>query len=301
MSIDRSTLFEAEVPLPSDPIHASANRLVGFTARYERLRRDLRLLADPDGVRAWSKRHHKRELPVCDALAQRYPLVIFGGDVGTGKTATAMGASDRLARESKRDAMLFKLSTRVRGTGRVGEMSTLINQAFEVVVQESGKHRSAFLVIDEADSLTASRDADHSHHEDKVAVNTIIQRIDDLRRLGGRVLVILCTNRRAALDPAVVRRAARIEVFDRPTEAEREALLRMDLEGLEIGERAIRELVEATGPSDDGRTPGFTFSDLRGRLLPEAVSHAFPDRGLTSADLLAAARSTVPSPRILDE
>jgi AAA+ superfamily predicted ATPase len=301
MNVERSSLFEAEIPLPSERLLASSARLVGFETRYDRLRRDLRLLSDSESVRAWSRTHHKRELPICDAVAERYPLVIFGGDVGTGKTATALGASDRLARESKREAMLFKLSTRVRGAGRVGEMTTLINQAFEVVTQEAGKHRSTFLVIDEADSLTASRSGDHSHHEDKVAVNTIIQRIDDLRRMGGRVLVFLCTNRAAALDPAVVRRAARIETFDRPTDAEREALLRMDLDGLEIPDETLRELVAATGPRGAGKTPGFTFSDLRGRLLPEAVAHAFPDRKLTGADLLAAARSVVPSPRLVDE
>ena len=72
------------------------------------------------------------------------------------------------------------------------------------------------MIIDEADSLAASRNGDQSHHEDKVAVNTLIQRIDDIQRCKGRVLVFLCTNRFAALDPAIVRRAGRIEHFDRP-------------------------------------------------------------------------------------
>jgi len=64
------------------------------------------------------------------------------------------------------------------------------------------------LIIDEADSLAAKRNGGQSHHEDKVAVNTLIQKIDDVRRLEGRSLVILCSNRYESLDPAILRRAA---------------------------------------------------------------------------------------------
>jgi AAA+ superfamily predicted ATPase len=229
-------------------------------------------------------------------VGDRYPLVIFAGDVGTGKTATAEGVCDRLAREAKRDAMLFKLSTRVRGSGKVGQMSALLNEAFEAVAKQAGKTRHAFLIIDEADSLASSRETAQSHHEDKVAVNTIIQKVDDLRRHSGRIVVFLCTNRAGALDPAIVRRAARTEIFERPTEQEREELLRMDLDGLHIRDDAFRELVRLTGPQN-GR-PGFTFSDLRSKLLPDALCRAFPTRALTSDDLLHAAREVQPSPAV---
>ena len=113
--------------------------------------------------------------------------------------------------------MLFKMSTRVRGSGKVGQMSTLIDHAFEVVAREAGKTKYSFLIVDEADSLTTTRDNSQSHHEDKVAVNTIIQKVDDVRKFGGRILVFLCTNRVSALDPAVLRRAARTETFRRRT------------------------------------------------------------------------------------
>ena len=35
------------------------------------------------------RRHHHGKLALCDLVAERYPFVIFHGDVGTGKTATA--------------------------------------------------------------------------------------------------------------------------------------------------------------------------------------------------------------------
>lgn len=292
--IETVDLFELELELPNAAIAAASARLVGFEVRYQRLHRDLRLLSDPEELRVWSKKHHHKELVICNAVADRYPLVIFAGDVGTGKTVTAEGACDRLAREARREAMLFKLSTRVRGSGKVGQMSTLLNQAFEVVARQAGKTRHAFLIIDEADSLASTRDTGQSHHEDKVAVNTIIQKVDDLRRHNGRILVFLCTNRAGALDPAIVRRAARTEVFDRPTNQERGELLRMDLEGLNIEDDVIRELVRLTGPQ--GGRPGFTFSDLRSKLLPDALCRAFPNRPLTGDDLVQAAKQVRASP-----
>jgi SpoVK/Ycf46/Vps4 family AAA+-type ATPase len=298
MTTETTLLFELELALPDERLAALGRRLVGFDDRYQRIRRDLRLLSDPEGVKAWSRRLYKRELAICAAVTERYPLIIFAGDVGTGKTASAEAASDRLTRETGKHATLFKLSTRVRGAGKVGEMSSLLNQAFETVVKEAGKSRYTYLIIDEADSLAATRDTPHSHHEDKVAVNTIIQKVDDLRRLDGRVLVFLCTNRASALDPAVVRRAARIEIFERPSDAEREAVLRMDFEGLDLRDETIRELVRLTGPRRMPARPGFTFSDLRLRLLPDALGRAFPDRRVLDEDVLLAAGDTEPSPSV---
>ena len=300
MNVDpvASELFELELALPDDRVLATSKRLVGFEARYDRIRRDLRLLSSSDEVRAWSQQFYQRELALCHIVADRYPLMIFSGDVGTGKTVTAESACDRLARESQKNAMLFKLSTRVRGAGKVGQMSSLINEAFAIVTKEAGKSKLAFLIIDEADSLSAARDGAQSHHEDKVAVNTIIQKVDDLRRLGGRVLVMLCTNRGHALDAAVLRRAARIESFNRPNAEEREALIRMDYKDIDLSNVAVKELVDLTGPQKDPQRLGFTFSDFRTRLLPEALGAAFPDRRLTPEDILSAARSVQPSPAV---
>src|ERR1700722_9325906 len=207
MSEGTTALFELELSLPETRLQEKARRLVGFRERFERMHQDLRLLVDREGLEQWSQKHYRKRVAILDSLGDRYPLVIFHGDVGTGKTATAEAASNALASELKKDAMLFKLSTRVRGTGNVGEMSDLINKAFGIVSKEAGKDRLAFLMIDEADSLAATRSDIQSHHEDKVAVNTLIQKIDDVLRFNGRVLVIFCTNRFSVLDPAIVRRA----------------------------------------------------------------------------------------------
>jgi SpoVK/Ycf46/Vps4 family AAA+-type ATPase len=292
-----SALFELELSLPDPRLSALATRLVGFPTRFQRMHQELLLLLDSDGLEQWSKKHYGNRVALLDALLDRYPLVVFHGDVGTGKTATAEAVLNALAKELRKDAMLFKLSTRVRGTGNVGEMSTLINQAFQIVGKEAGKAKMSFLIVDEADSLAASRNQNQSHHEDKVAVNTLIQKIDDARRYSGRLLVILCTNRYDALDPAILRRAAYIEEFRRPDDAERLELINLDCQGLGISSSTIHELVALTGPKGPHKL-GYTYSDIRTRLLPEALAQAYPTRKVSRDDLIGAVSRIVPSPAI---
>lgn len=290
-----SALFELELNLPDSRLTSLTPRLIGFKPRYDRIKQGLRLLVDREGLDQWSRKHYGNgKLAIIDALSDRYPLVVFHGDVGTGKTATAEAVANSLAAEMRKDAMLFKLSTRVRGTGNVGEMSTLINQAFDIVAKEAGKARLSILIIDEADSLAASRTGGQSHHEDKVAVNTLIQKIDDARRFAGRVLVILCTNRIAALDPAILRRAAFVEEFCRPSDSERREILSMDCYGLNLPLETIDELVRLTGSAGPHKLP-YTFSDLRTRLLPEALALAFPTRPVSSEDLVSAVSKVAPT------
>ena len=206
--MNQTKIFDSERVLPDDGLTTKARTLLGFEARYNRVRDQLRLLLNIRELGAWNKKHHGGKLALVDLVAEHYPLVIFHGDVGTGKTATAECIANRLVDEARaEDSVLFKLSNRVRGSGKVGEMGTLLAEAFQKVAQAAGRGRRAILIIDEGDSLAAARSQEHSHHEDKVAVNTLIQGIDELRRYGGRVVTILCTNRMRVLDPALQRRA----------------------------------------------------------------------------------------------
>lgn len=150
----------------------------------------------------------------------------------------------------------------------------------------------------EALSLGASRTQAHSHHEDKVAVNTLIQGVDDLRQYGGRIVVILCTNRLSVLDAALRRRAAIIEEFKRPSDAERQQLFQMDLDGLNLSPTQIGELVRATGAHQPH--PSWTYSDIRTRLYPAALAKAYPDRALQFDDLQTVATTLQASPVMED-
>jgi len=290
-----NSVFESSISLPDTHIDRRASALLGFDTRYARVSKQLELMLKSSELDAWSEKHHNRKLKVVELLGDQYPLAIFHGDVGTGKTASAEAIANRLARESGiEDCLLYKLSNRVRGTGKVGEMGSLISSAFAEITSGLGKRRRAFLVIDEGDSLGASRSQEHSHHEDKVGVNTLIQAIDDLRKHGGRVFTILCTNRLGALDAAVLRRASIIEEFERPTDEERRELFFQDLGDLKPTATELASLVKATAASDD--QPRWTYSDIRTRLYPAAVSVAFPQEPLKISHFITALKNLKPSP-----
>ena len=293
------SIFDYEVVLPDPDLSSKEDTLLGLDVRYSRVRNQLHLLLHVDQVRSWNREYHGGHLALCDLMLEQYPLVIFHGDVGTGKTVTAECIANRLVAESHvEDSVLFKLSNRVRGSGKVGEIGSLLAEVFQRVTRSAGKERRAILIIDEGDSLAASRSQEHSHHEDKVAVNTLIQGIDTLRRAGGRIVVFLCTNRMSALDPALRRRAAIVEEFRRPSPDERRQLFAMDLGALELTSGQIEELVALTGQRCEA--PEWTYSDIRTRLYPAALAQAFPDRALLFEDIQSVASSMVPSPVMED-
>lgn len=297
--MSESNIFDSEVILPDELLTQRSATLLGFEQRYQRVRNQLRLLLHMDQIKTWNEENHGGKLILGNLVADQYPLAIFHGDVGTGKSAMAECIANKLIEESRtEDSLLFKLSNRVRGSGKVGEMGTLLSEAFQKVTQSAGKYRHAILIIDEGDSLASTRTQVHSHHEDKVAVNTLIQSIDGLRKLGGRVVTILCTNRLSALDPALIRRAAIIEEFRRPTEEERIELFSVDLAALQLRPDELKSLVAATGEKNG--QPRWTYSDIRTRLYPSALALAFPDRPMTFDDLIRTASNMRSSPTLED-
>lgn len=291
--------FDTQRELPSPELENVAETLVGFEKRYEALKNHLTVVLMPDHVEAWSKKYHKEIIPLCKVIRQRYPLFLFSGDVGTGKTVTAECAANRLTKDMNREGFLLKLSTRVRGKGLHGEMSQLIQDAFENLTTQAGKRRLSFLLIDEADSIASLRSTEQMHQEEKAAVNTLIQKIDEIRQVGGRAVVFLCTNRSKVIDQAVVRRAALHIEFHRPNKEECLKLLTHDLQGIGLTPENLRELASLTSAGGHYGDNGYTFSDFRLRFLPEALARAFPNQGLTFETLKETVLMVKPSPQIV--
>ncbi|UOG77420.1 ATP-binding protein (plasmid) [Hymenobacter tibetensis] len=292
-----STIFDSTLELPTQALVDRAKALIGFDDRFTQIHFNLKLLLDPGGLSVWSQKYHQQELPILRSLTDRHPLIILEGDAGTGKTVSAEVIANKMLIELGKTGFFMKLSTRVRGDGVHGQMAKLVNQAFEELKKVAGQKRIAFLFIDEADAIATTRATAQMHQEEKAAVNTLIQKIDDTRELVGRAIVFLATNRLHFLDEAIVRRAAVIMKFERPTEKERKALLTQELTGVQLSAKEIDELVSLTSAEQNDGV-GFSFSDLRLRLLPAAIALAYPDGPLTFKLLRQALAKTSPSPQI---
>lgn len=294
-------VFERVDKFPDPAAGERYDELVGLDGVKERLLKEARLLLKPALLDWWSKGNHGRVLPVVRAFGERNPLFVFAGDVGTGKTALAETFGHALARAERIKVTLMRLSLNARGSGRVGEMTSLISEAFRIVEDRVSGQRGAkspssavVLLIDEADALAQSREMAQMHHEDRAGVNALIRGIDRVSAEGLPVITIMCTNRGSDIDPAVRRRAAQIFEFRRPDANQRDAILRRAFDGAGFGDGDLRALVELTGPTEK-RTYGYTYSDLTTRLIPTAVLDAFPNEPLRAGRVAEIAAETMPT------
>jgi AAA+ superfamily predicted ATPase len=304
--IDLGTLFERKLTYPHPAARERLDRLVGLDEHKSKLTKILSLLVNPRGLRRWGERYHPGADLLLDSVLHRPPLVILGGDVGSGKTEIAETIGDAVARQERIDVVLLPLSLSARGKGKVGEMTQLISAAFDYTVKEASAMKSkadnegaVILLVDEADALAQSRETTDMHHEDVSGVNAFIRGIDRLAIERLPAAVIMCTNRYEALDPAVRRRSAEHLLFGRPDDEGRRALLGPRLAELGFSESEVEAIVSATGPRNG--LPGFTYSDLTQRLLPSIVLDAYPHKPIEPARAVDIAKGLQPSPRFKDQ
>jgi AAA+ superfamily predicted ATPase len=290
-----ANIFDNIITLPSKEVQKQTENLVGFQSKFDRIYNNLKLLLDQGSLSDWSKKFHKVDLPIISQLKDKYPLIILAGDAGTGKTISATSIADKMTRELGKEGYFLKLSTRVRGEGMHGEMGKLVNDAFAELKKQAGKRRLAFLLIDEADAIATTRATGQMHQEEKAAVNTLIQKIDEIREMNGRAIIFMSTNRLHFIDEAILRRAAIVLEFKRPTEEEYKELYAQSLEGLNLTDEQLKELAKLS--KKEGGV-GYSFSDVRLKVLPEAVALAYPDKPISFEILKEVINNVQPSPEI---
>lgn len=293
-----ATIFDNIMELPSKEVQTQTDSLIGFENKFERIYNNLKLLLDQGSLTDWSKQHHKVELPIIQQLKDKYPLIILAGDAGTGKTISAISIADRMTRQLGKEGFFLKLSTRVRGEGLHGEMGKLVNDAFSQLKEQAGKKRIAFLLIDEADAIATTRSTSQMHQEEKAAVNTLIQKIDEIRELNGRAIIFMSTNRLHFIDEAILRRAAVVLEFNRPTKEECIELYQKSLKGITFTVEQLNELAELSLKKGIDKI-GYSFSDIRLKVLPEAIAKAYPNKPLTFEIIKEVILSITPSPQII--
>jgi len=300
-------IFDDVLEFPDADVKRRFERLVGLDAVKDRLTKEAMMRLQPSSLEDWSQQHFNDSLPALRYFQRRPPLFILAGDVGTGKTELAETFGDAVARKAGIPILLHSLSLTARGTGAVGEMTRLISAAFGMVKSQapsvSGNSSASaghILLIDEADALAQSRESAQMHHEDRAGVNALIRGIDDLAEGQRPVLVVMCTNRLGALDPAVLRRAAATFEFTRPNPDQRRVVLRNAFPEYVCSDADLSRVVELTG-GRNGTGVGFSFSDITQRLVPSVVLEAFPDRSVTSDLIVSVASQIKPTPAFSEE
>ena len=306
-SNDMNGIFDEVLEFPDADVKRRFERLVGLDDVKERLTKEAMMRLKPSSLEDWSRRHFNVVIPALQYFQRRPPLFILAGDVGTGKTELGETFGDAVARKAGIPILLHSLSLTARGTGAVGEMTRLISAAFGIIKSSAGniaegKAAAAghILLIDEADALAQSRESAQMHHEDRAGVNALIRGIDDLAEGRRPVLVVMCTNRLSALDPAVMRRAAATFEFTRPNAEQRFVVLRNAFPDSVCSETDLKRLVELTGKKNETGI-GFSYSDITQRLVPSVILAAFPENGVNAELIISVASKTQPTPEFKEK
>jgi AAA+ superfamily predicted ATPase len=298
-----SELFGYVQEFPDSDSGARFDALVGLDDVKARLVNEAAVLLKPEVLDQWATTHHRGQVNAVRAVRDRVPLIVLAGDVGTGKTELAETVGHPISQLLRVDVTLYPLSLNARGSGLVGQMSTLITGALNEIRNTAAKartsqgrlNRAVILLVDEADSVAQSRELAQMHHEDRAGVNALIQGIDGFRKDRLPVLTIMCTNRPAAIDPAVARRAAHIFRLERPGAEQCRHVLTAAFDGIGVSSNDIEKVARLLGPTE-ARPYGATYSDLRQRFVPDAVLDAFGrDMPIVGPRLVDLAASFVPT------
>ena len=294
-------IFSEIKKFTKDSDTSMAARLVGIDDIKEQLQNDLDFLFNSHRLKKWSIKHYKREIHALKLFTDLVPLIIFEGDVGTGKTALAEAIGLIIANKFGYEVQLLKMSTQVRGRGFVGEMGTLLSESFQYMENQAKKASCpTLLVIDEADSILTSRDASGQHHEDKAGVNTVLQHLDNLKQKNIPIAVIAITNRFDALDPAIKRRATANYTFVRPTKEIRKLLFNNFLEDVGFDSKDFDSLSEATKEQNiNGENIPYSYADLTLRILIPIIRTSIQnDQKLSMEALVNKIKTVAPSTRM---
>jgi SpoVK/Ycf46/Vps4 family AAA+-type ATPase len=272
--------------------------LIGLQEEKETLLENLTLLLSPENFQEWLRKYHPKGIRLSTLINTTTPFVILSGDVGCGKTFLARCIGEPLSKKLDAHITLLESPTDIRGTGLVGEISARISSTFEEAKKAAATAKNGYtlLLLDEGDDIATSREQLQAHHEDRAGVNSLIKELDKLQAL--RVAVILITNRKESLDPALLRRASLHIDFSRPNGKALDLLIKNLVEGIKVTETELQQLRDQC----DNRKILYTTSDLIHRVGRKALITAYQQkRSLLVADFVQAVETTEPTPIFKDQ
>lgn len=284
-----------ETKHPNPIAQKTYDNLFGIEKQKSALLSTLTFFFQSIKIEEWHKKYHRGKLSFLASIVDGTPLIILAGDVGCGKTALANAIGTPLGKVLDKRIHTFETPSNIRGSGRVGEISGRITEAFTQAKAKFKDGQVGLLIIDEADDLASDREQDQAHHEDRSGLNVLIKQIDSIGKEKANLAVLLITNRLKALDPAVVRRATQVILFNRPDRDGRKQVFGSLLAGSGATEPDIDELVMASERGEHS----YSFSDLIQKIGRQALIKAIEeDRPFDKIILLEVLSQVHPSPLI---
>ncbi len=170
--------------------------------------------------------------------------VLLYGPPGTGKTQSAR----TLANEA--GLAFIAASTAELKAGYIGQSGERVRSLFA----KARAQAPAILFLDELDAVATDRDGGGGDSFTHEVVNQLLQELDGVHDHRDQpVLVIAATNRKEALDPAMLSRFRETLLLDLPTREERLKLLKLLLAPLTMEDTARQAMRDWVG---DGRIEG---------------------------------------------
>jgi SpoVK/Ycf46/Vps4 family AAA+-type ATPase len=192
------------------------------------------------------------------------------GPPGTGKTLLAKA----VAKES--GSRVLEVSGAQIGGKYVGESEKNVAAIFSLAQKLS----PCIIFLDEADYILGSRDGQVDRGAHRSTLNQFLKEWDGMTN--SSVFVMVATNRPFDLDDAVIRRLPRRLLVDLPKQADREAILRIHLQGEQLDDSVDLESLAK-------RTPFYSGSDLKNIAVSAALASVKEENQEAA---LAAAKAT---------
>ncbi|KFY87774.1 hypothetical protein V498_07022, partial [Pseudogymnoascus sp. VKM F-4517 (FW-2822)] len=183
----------------------------------------------------------------------KIPGVLLYGPPGTGKTMLAKA----LAKES--DTTVLEVSGSEIYDKYVGEGEKNVKAVFSL----AKKLAPCIVFIDEADAIFGDRGAGSQRTSHREIINEFLREWDGMNDLSAFIMV--ATNRPFDLDEAILRRLPRRLLIDLPVEKDREAILKIHLQGEELEDGVDLATLAAN-------TPFYSGSDLKNLSVAAALA-----------------------------
>ncbi|KFZ03537.1 hypothetical protein V502_10866 [Pseudogymnoascus sp. VKM F-4520 (FW-2644)] len=199
----------------------------------------------------------------------KIPGVLLYGPPGTGKTMLAKA----LAKES--DTTVLEVSGSEIYDKYVGEGEKNVKAVFSL----AKKLAPCIVFIDEADAIFGDRGAGSQRTSHREIINEFLREWDGMNDLSAFIMV--ATNRPFDLDEAILRRLPRRLLIDLPVEADREAILKIHLQGEELESDVDLAALAAN-------TPFYSGSDLKNLSVAAALACVREENATATAAAAAA-------------